>query len=336
MKTKSIFQALIMVVFSLVLLVGCNGNEESSAKNGNDQESSGDYPNKPINIIVAYAAGGGTDTGARILQPFLEEELGVSVNIINKAGGGGWVGWGELANAEPDGYTLGFINTPNLMTGYLNPNIERKENLSSFVPLANQVSDFGAIAINPDDDRFSNIKELIEYAKTHELTATSTGVGSDDHYASLKLNAKYGTKFVPVHNSGAADSKAQVLGGHTDVLFANVGETFTAHQNGEIKILATMSEERSEFLPDIPTLAEAGYPDVYSWSARGLAAPSGISEEKVEILREALKKAITNPDHIKKMKDMGLAVNFQAGQAYMDLLKSDEEDVKELIDLVEW
>jgi tripartite-type tricarboxylate transporter receptor subunit TctC len=234
-----------------------------------------DFPSRPIDVIVAYEAGGGTDVGARILQPFVEEELGQSINIVNRPGGGGWVGWTELAQAEPDGYTIGFINTPNLMTGYLNPEFNREQSLESFAPIGNQVTDYGAIAINPDDSRFSTIEELIEYAKENGLTATSTGVGSDDHFASLTLNDEFGTKFEAIHNSGAAESRAAVLGGNVDVLFANVGEVKPLHDDEELKVLAVMREtaERSPFLPDVPTLPEAGYDGVYSWSSRGWPAP---------------------------------------------------------------
>ncbi|WP_408007985.1 tripartite tricarboxylate transporter substrate binding protein [Pseudalkalibacillus sp. A8] len=328
---KKVFMLVITVLLTFTM-AAC-GQETSGSAGG---EGAGDFPDKPINVIVSYEAGGGTDTGARILLPYVEEELGVTVNVINKPGGGGWVGWTELANADPDGYTIGYINTPNLMTGYLDPKFNRKQNLESFEPIANHVTDPGAIAIRADEDRFTNIEELMEYAKENELTATSTGVGSDDHYASLKLNDKFGTKFKPVHNKGAADSKASVLGGHVDVLFANVGELASLQKEGDIKIIAVMSKERSPFLEDVPTLEESGFEDVYSWSARGLAAPAGIDPEKLEILRAAFEKGIKNEEQKKKMGDMGLQVDYLDGEEYKQLLKDDEKAVKDLSDLMGW
>ncbi|WP_161628820.1 tripartite tricarboxylate transporter substrate binding protein [Thalassobacillus devorans] len=333
----------ILMLFGIILvLAACSGdaNGNSSETNGGSSEesSSGNaegFPDKPINVIVSYAAGGGTDTGARILFPYVEKELGVDVNIINKPGGGGWVGWTELANADPDGYTIGYINTPNLMTGYLDPKYKRDESLESFEPIANHVVDPGAIAIRADEERFTNIKELIEYAKENELTATSTGVGSDDHYASLKLNDKFGTKFKAVHNGGSADSRAAVLGGHVDVLFANVGELTSLHNEGKVKIIGVMGKEKSPFLEDVPTLAEEGY-EVYSWSARGLAAPAGIDEEKLEVLRAALEKGIKNEEQKEKMAEMGLEVEYLDGEEYDQLLKEDEQAVKDLSDLMGW
>lgn len=308
-----------------------NAPASGSAKDSKEEK----FPNKPINVIVSYAAGGGTDVGARILLPYVEKELGVPLNVINKPGGGGWVGWTELANAEPDGYTIGYINTPNLMTGYLDPKFKRKENLSSFAPIANHVTDAGAIAINKDEKRFTTIEELIEYAKKNELTATSTGVGSDDHYASLKLNKKYGTKFVAVQNKGSAESRAAVMGGHVDVLFANVGEVTNEHKNGELKVIGVMAENRAKSLPDVPTLKEKGF-EVFSASARGLAAPAGIDPAKLEILRAAFEKGIKNEEQIKKMAEMGLEVDYKDKENYMQLLKNDEQGVIDLKDLMGW
>jgi tripartite-type tricarboxylate transporter receptor subunit TctC len=310
--------------FGTTLLGSCGGGGGASAEN---------FPDGPIQLIVAYAAGGGTDVGARILQPYVEEELGVSLEILNRPGGGGWVGWTELANADPDGYTIGFINSPNLMTGYLNPEFNRDRSLKDFSPIANQVTDYGAIAINPNDDRFQDLKGLIEYAQNNDATATSTGVGSDDHFASLTLNDEYQTRFEAVHNEGSAESRAAVLGGNVDALFANVGEIVPLHEDGELKAVGVMrdSEERSEFLPDVPTLREAGYPDVYSWSSRGLAGPAGINDEIMNVLVSAFEAGITNEEHIQELADQGLQVDYVAQGEYLNnILQQDEQLARRL------
>lgn len=330
-----------MLAFSLT---ACGGggktNEASSAASSTpapaSTESKEKFPDKPINLIIAYAAGGGTDVGARMLTPYVEKELGVTINVINKPGGGGWVGWTELARATPDGYTIGYINSPNFMTGYLDPKQQRKENLESFAPIANHITDPGAIAIRVDEKRFTDIKQLIEFAKNNELTATSTGVGSDDHYASLKLNKKFNTKFTAVQNKGAAESTTSVIGGHVDVLFANVGELASLHKSGEIKIVAVMSESRSPFLPDVPTLKESGYDGVFSGSSRGIAGPKGLDPAKLEILRAAFEKGIKNEEQIKKQGEAGLQVDYKDGADYVNMLKNDEKSIIDLRDLMGW
>ncbi len=341
MMKKLLYPA--FAAFLAVALAACGGGQNQSASS-NQQQTSGDaadakkddFPNKAINLIVSYAAGGGTDVGARILAPFVEKELGVPINVINKPGGGGWVGWTELATADPDGYTIGYINSPNLMTGYLDPKQNREHNLDSFALIANHIKDPGAIAIRVDEKRFTNINELVEFAKQNKVTATSTGVGSDDHLAALKLNDKFGTQFTSVHNGGAAEGLAAVMGGHVDVLFANVSEVAEQHQNNEIKVIAVMSEERSPYLSDVPSLAESGFAGVTSSAARGIAAPKGIDPQRLEILRAAFEKGIKNGEQIMKQEEASLQVDYMDGEEYLKMLKRDEQEIIGLRELLGW
>lgn len=306
---------------------------ESSSEKSNSENVS-DYPNKPITLVVSYSAGGGTDTGARILQPYLEDELGVSINIVNKPGGSGWVGWTELANSDTDGYTVGYLNSPNIITGYLDPKYNREQDLEGFQPIANHVLDPGVVAIRPDEDRFTDFESFVKYAQENEVTATTSGVGSNDHMAILKLNKFYDTNITPVHTKGAAEGSAQVMGGHVDVFVAKVGEAAVKHQNGELKAIAVMTKERSPFIDEVPTTKELGYPEVTSWSARGIAAPVGISEEKLNVLQAAFKKAIENKEQVDQMEEQGLQVKFMGSKEYYNMLKEDEESVKSISDLL--
>jgi len=330
---------LVICLFTLSILAGCGAGTDTSQKDepkeAPKEVKKEKYPKKGITVIVSYSAGGGTDTGARILLPHVEKELGVPMTVVNKPGGGGWVGWNDLLNAEPDGYTIGYINTPNLMTGYLNPAMKRDKTIDDFTVIGNHVLDYGAIAVKADS-QFKTIDDLIAYAKENEVTTTSTGMGSDDHIAALKVNDAAGTKFVPVHGKGAAHGKAGVLGGHIDVFFANVGEATVPHKNGEMRVLAVMASERSEFLPNIPTLEEKGYGKIYSWSARGLAAPPGFPQDKLDILVAAFEKAMQAEEHIKKMNEMGLAVKWMKGEEYKKFLKADEAGVIKVRDLMGW
>lgn len=335
---KRFFSITFLLVFSIFMLAACGNNQDASGEGGDSSSGStaSEFPNEPVTMIVSFSAGGSSDTGVRTLVPYLEEELGVSVNVVNQPGGGGWVGWTELVNADPDGYIVGLINNSNLFTGYLNPNIERDDDLSSFAPIANHVTDTNAIVINPNDDRFSNLEELIEYAKENPVTATSGGVASDDHIAMLKMNNSLGTNFEPVHNEGDGESVTAVMGGHVDVLFGNVGGVAPQHENGELQGVAVMDDERAEALPDVPTLEEAGYGEITNSSARGYAAPAGIDQERMEILRDAFENAITNEEHQEEMANLGLAVDYQGGEDYLESLNEEEESLGEVLDLVEW
>lgn len=323
---QGIVVAVILVV-ALSVVAGCGSNQQAK------QEK---FPAGPITVIVAFAPGGGTDIGARLLVPLVEKELGVPVTIVNKSGGGGWVGWSELLNGKTDGYTLAYINTPGLMAGYLNPALKNNKSLNDFDLVANHVIDYGAIGIRPDEKRFSNVKELIEYAKTHEVTGCSTGIANDEHILMLRMNKLLGTKFIPVHTKGAGEGKASVLGGHIDIYVGNIGDITVSHKEKELKIIAVAAPERSKLVPDVPTFEEAGYKGLYGWASRGIAAKKGIPPERLEKITAAFEKAINNPDHAKKMEDMGLQLKFLKGQDYMKLLKDDEDQVKSVFDLLEW
>lgn len=284
------------------------------------------YPTKPINLIVPFGPGGGTDVGARILAPFIEKELGVPVNIINKAGAAGWVGWTELLNSAPDGYTIGFIASPSLVPGYLDPQFKRTKNLEDFDLIANQVLDPGVIVINSQEKRFTNLKELIAYAQKNETTCAQDGVGSDDWMALMRFNKQYNTKFTNVATKSTAESLTALMGAHVDTVFANVGELKVPHDGKQVTVIAIMQKERSPFFTDIPCVKELGY-EVYSSSSRGVAAPKGLKPEVKEKLVSAFEKGINNPEHISKMKGMGLDVVFMKGDQFKNHIKNDEKIV---------
>ncbi len=323
----------VILLLIIGLLAACSNNDNSA--NSSSEGSAEGYPEKPITLIVPWSAGGGTDTGARILQPYLEEELGTTISVVNKTGGGGWVGWNELANANPDGYTIGYANSPHIITGYMNPALKRDKSLDDFTALGMHVVDPDTISIRADEDRFTTIEELIEYAKENPLTATATGEGTDEHLVILNINKKYGTKFEAVHFDGAAETHSALLGGHVDVLVGNLGEILNLYNEGEINTLGVAAKERSEFLPEVPTLEENGF-EIYQESSRGLLAPKDMDSEVVEKIKSALEKAVNNEEHIQKMADLGYGVNFVNGDEYMSILKEDEEVVIDLKDLLGW
>ena len=174
---------------------------------------------------MPYGAGGGTDVTARLLAKDLEPIIGKPVTVENRAGGGGWIGWGALAAAKPDGYTMGYLNVPSMFAGYLDPQIARKERLESFTPIINHVIDYNVWAVKADSP-FKTVKDVVDAAKKQPstITVTAYGAGSDDHIAILGVEAETGTKFIVIHSKSTAEAKTQALGGHIHVLGANVSE----------------------------------------------------------------------------------------------------------------
>ncbi|MCM3651372.1 tripartite tricarboxylate transporter substrate binding protein [Metabacillus litoralis] len=332
---KRLLSFVTMLVF-IGILTACAGNEGASTNPSDNDSSKSDFPTQPISVIVSYDAGGGTDITARTLTPYLEKELGVPVNVINQPGGSGWVGWTTLANAKPDGYTIGYLNSPNIAGGLVNPSVKRDVNLDSFEVLGNHVADPGVIAIRTDEDRFTNLEELIEYAKKNKLKTNGSGVASDEHLVSLMMNKKLGTNIEAVQFEGTANSSTAFLGGHIDILVTSAGEAYNLHNSEQLKVIGVAAKEKSAFLPDVPTFEEAGYEGVYSQATRGLAAPKGVDPEKIKILQAALEKAINNAEHIKKMEKTGTQVSYATSEEYRKMLEQDIKDITDLKDLLGW
>ena len=293
--------------------------------------ASAQYPERGITLIVPYGAGGGTDVSARLLARELEGVLGKPVTIENRAGGGGWIGWGSLAKAAPDGYTIGYLNAPSMFAGYLDPAIARAERLTSFTPLSNHVIDTCIWAVKADSP-YKTLKDLIEAAKKSPdaISVSAFGAGGDDHIAILSIQQETGAKFAIVHHRSTPEAKTQVLGGHLTVLAANVSEVSEDVKGGTIRILGVMSNQRSRFYPNAPTFKEQGYNQDWSVS-RGIAAPAGLPKEVEAKLIGALKQTLNTDDHKKKADVLALETSVIVGADYSKFLKESELATKKLM-----
>lgn len=288
------------------------------------------YPTRPINLIVAFPAGGSTDIGARVLAGIAEKMIGQPIVVVNKGGAGGQVGWTELARAKPDGYTIGFLNLPATNTTILDPERQAIFNEGSFTPIANQVLDPGVIWVAANSP-YKTLKELIEAAKAKPgtLRAATTGILSDDHLAILMVEeANPGLSFRIVHLLGGAAQMKETLGGNIDVSFDNVGGIVPQVKAGQVRALAVMDTERSKFLPDVPTAKELGMPNVISSSTRGIGGPKGMDPAVVKKLQDVFIKAMADPDHVKRLEDAGLAIKPMVGDEYIKYFNETHEKAK--------
>ena len=288
------------------------------------------FPARGLLVIVPYAAGGGSDVSARLLARDLEPNLGKPVTVENRAGGGGWIGWGALAGSKADGYTIGYINAPSMFAGYLDKKQGggRKENLESFTPLINHVVDPNLWAVRPDS-KFKTVKDVIEEAKRRPgtITLNGGGHGTDDHVAALAIGANNGTSFQMVHFRGTPEGKTQVLAGNIEVLACNVSEVAEELKAGQFRVLGVMAEKRSPFIPGGPTFREHGYDEVWAVS-RGLAAPAGLPKDVETALIGYLEKTISAPDHRAKAERLALDPQIIKGEAYRKYLKDSEQATK--------
>ena len=289
------------------------------------------YPERGLTLIVPYGAGGGTDVTARLLARDLEVAMGKPVTVENRAGGGGWLGWGALAAAAPDGYTLGYLNVPSMYAGYLDPKIGRKERLDSFTPLMNHVLDYNIWAVKADSS-FKTVKDVIDAAKKapEQITVTAYGAGGDDHLAILAMQGETGAKLAIVHNRSTAEAKTQVLGGHVLVLGANVSEVAEEVRAGQLRLLGVMAPTRSRFLPDAPTFKEQGFNQVWSVS-RGIAAPAGLPKDVEAKLISYLEKTLSTKEHQQKAEALSLEPSVIGGEQYLKFLRDNEKSTKTLM-----
>jgi len=288
-----------------------------------------DYPTKPITLMVPWAAGGGTDVGARILAAIAEKKVGQPIIVVNKVGAGSQVGMTELARAKPDGYYLGFASLPATNTIILDPERKAAFDVDSFLPIINQVLDPGLIWVKADSP-YKTVKDLLDDAKRRQgqVRASTTGILGDDHLAILMMEKAAGVTFRIVHFEGGAQQFTATLGGQVDVSFDNVGSVVTKIRAGQVRGLAVMDKERSKFIPDVPTLSEVGFPNIISSSTRGIMGPKGIPDPVVKKIQDIFLTSMKEPDHVEKMEKVGLAIMPMLGAEYTKYFKELHETCK--------
>lgn len=295
------------------------------------------WPERPIRMLVAYSAGGGTDVIARAIAPYIERQLGGGARIVieNRTGAGGAIGFGALAAAPADGYTIGFINTPNVLT----IPIERKSPFSweSYELIGNIVDDPGNFAVLAGGP-IASLDQLAAYARSRpgQVTVGTTGVGSDDHLAMMMFERIAGVKMNHVPFKGASDVRAATLGRQIDVAAVNIGESLQAIKGGSpFRNLGTMSPARTDLAPDLPTFREQGYPIELS-SLRGIAAPRGLPADIRERLVMAVRRAAADPEFIKAAAGMFAPLRYLAPDAYGAVMREAEGQFRKLWAEMPW
>ncbi len=284
--------------------------------------------------MVAQSAGGSTDTGARILAAVAEKELGQPIAVLNKPGAGGQIGWTELSLQKPDGYYLGVANLPALNTVILNPERKATFGIDAFAPIVNQVLDQGIIVVRPDSP-YKSLKDIADDAKKRPgaIRIGYTGLLSHGHFGVLLFQESAGIKLQGVEMEGSPAIASAVMGGHIDVGIDRVGSWASMVQSGQLRALAVLDKERSEFLPDVPTSVEQGLPDLTTASAAGIMAPKGVPEPILKKLESVFMKSLQNPEHLDKMEKGGQRVKIMARDEYSKYVMEWHEKTKRLLEL---
>jgi tripartite-type tricarboxylate transporter receptor subunit TctC len=269
-------------------------------------QGAGEYPNRPIRMVVGFAAGGGTDITARTLQPKLQQILGGSIIIDNRPGAGGNLATEMVVRAQPDGYTL-LMGTIAALA--INPTLYRNLSFDPQTDLT-PISQSGAIQnvlVVPADRPWRSMAELIAAARARPDTITygSSGVGGAGHLGGALLDQMAGIRTVHVPYRGGGPLQTDLIGGKIDYAFATAPTTIPHIESGRLRALAVPSAARSSLLPNVPAVAETlpGY-EVGNWYA--LLGPRGLPRPIVDRLASAMRQTLQDPDMRRHLSTHGV------------------------------
>jgi len=292
-----------------------------------------DFPAKDITLICPWSAGGGTDTIARALVKNAKKYFGVNVNVVNKTGGMGSVGMGAAATARPDGYTVGMI-TFQLSTYRLMGLVDLSYRDYSLIQLVNQSPASISVAA---DSKWETLKQLMDYAKENPgiVTVGHSGAGGGWHLAIASIAVMNDVKFNYVPFDGAAPTRTALVGGHIDCATTGIDEVLQLYKAGQVRILAVNNLERHALFSEVPTIAEAGFPNpspILDW--RALAAPKGVPEDRMKILVEGFKKCFDDPEFRKLADELGLPLVYRDPKGLEEFLDGMEKTLEPALESV--
>jgi len=281
-----------------------------------------DYPARPVKVLIAFPVGGLLDTVSRVVGEKMGGLLGQQFIVEARPGAGGTIATQAVAKADPDGYTLMMINDNHA----LNPSVFKNvpyDSVKDFAPIGFVGFTPLVLAANPNVPA-KDVKELIAIAKTKAdaVTYASVGVGSAPHLAGEMLGTAAGVKMLHVPYRGGAPALNDLVAGHVNVLFVSPVVGLSNIQAGKLKALAVAATKRIEVLPDVPTMAEAGYPIEASYWF-GLVAPAGTPPAVLAKLEDALGKTLEMPDVRKRLTEMGATVQPLKSKEFGDYIKSE-------------
>lgn len=291
------------------------------------------YPSKPIRFIVPYPPGGPTDLMARLLQTELQSRLGQTVVVDNRAGAGGNVGSNEVAKIAPaDGHTL-LLAASGPMA--VNNNLFRSMPFNSLTDLAPviQISSFPLVLeVNPSLG-VKSVKELVAMAKSKkpELSFASAGNGTPQHLAGELFNTQMGVKMTHIPYRGAGPALNDLLGGQVNVMFDILGSSLPHIQGGKLTALAVTSTKRSPLLPNVPTMAEAGFPGYEFTGWHGIAVRAGTPPAIIDKLNSTLNAIFKTPEFRKKWEALGTPVVAGKAEQFSGLIRTETVRLGKLV-----
>lgn len=332
MKKRSIMLAASLIMTGV--LTACSGQAQTQTGNSNQAGAgaSSAYPSKTIEVIVPFGAGGGADVAARLLCSYLEQELGQTIVINNVTGGGGSIGLTQLANAEPDGYTISYFASTDSNGDLLYEGVGY--NKDSFSPICQFAAD-PHIIITSTKSGITDIQGLID-AGSDGSTLWGIG-GAWTHWDFLKMEFEKDTdtSYKRLVFDGGATAVNNVASGDCTIATPFVSEALAQIESGNVVPIAVTSSQRNSMAPDVPTLAESGVSSLEGFDSvmwRGFVAPAGTPDEVTTALSEAVDRVCQNPEFLKKAEEAGITIDFMGIDSFKAYYDENHENVKSMIE----
>jgi tripartite-type tricarboxylate transporter receptor subunit TctC len=282
-----------------------------------------DYPNRPVRIIVPFAAGGPADVYARFLGQRLQEALGQSFVVDNRPGGGSVIGTDAVAKSAPDGYTLLMMSNTHTVNESLMPG-KPYQLMRDFVPVAPVNSSDLLLVVHPSV-KANTVAELVAEAKRQpgKMSYASSGPGTPYHMAGELFKAMAGVDILHVPYKGSAGARTDILGGQVNMMFDAVTVMAQHAREGKVKALATSGTSRSSVMPNVPTVAESGVPGYEATIWLGLMAPKGTPQPVVERLNAAIVKILSQPQVREEWAKQGAVAMTMSPSEFEKYLNAD-------------
>jgi len=283
-----------------------------------------DYPSKPIRLVVPYAPGGGADSVARIVAKRVSENIGQPIVIDNKGGAGSILGTDIVAKAEPDGYTLLLGQSGPIS---INPAIYKSlpyDPVKDFAPVSMTTAYPYILVVNADLP-VKSLQELVALAKSKPgaMNYGSTGVGAANHLVAEFFNSKAGLKMTHVPYRGTALAVGDLLGGQLTMVFGDPISVLSQMKAGKLRALAVTCLERSAVAPEVPTVAESGYPGFEALAWHGILAPAKTPPAIVQKLNAEIVKALADPTTKKLLEDQAMQTVGNTPEAFAAFIRKD-------------
>lgn len=286
-----------------------------------------EYPDRPITFLVPFGAGGGTDVAARTYAPYLEKCLGdnATLVVINKPGASGQLGFAELANSKPDGYTISTLNAPNFEIGAITGTAYK---LDQFELLGNIVGTNVTLVVAKDSP-IKTLADLIKVAKESKipLNIGTSSLGAEDHLTGLRFAKMAGIKLTTLPLESAGNVRNAVIGGHIQV--GSLSNNETAPFMDQLRVLATATPERLPEMPDVPTFKEQGF-DLVAGSNHVLGTRAGVPEEIRAKLASCIQQVAKDPAFLADAKKRSVSLNVMDDKTVKAFIAKENADLEDL------